>query len=146
MDHRAICDNGYLASVAQQLRFSNFQFFRIAIERHTDSISARITHRCGPDMLGHREKHVPHFAFVFRRHQNDVWDAAQISDVEQAMMRWPIAAGDAAAIETELHVEILNADVVNHLIERALQKSRVDRADGLQSFARKTGRKSHTML
>ena len=61
-------------------------------------------------------------------------------------MRWSIAAGDAATIETELHIKILNADVVNDLIERALKKSRVDRADRFQSFARKTSGKGHTVL
>ena len=43
-------------------------------------------------------------------------------NVVRHMMRLPVAAGDAAAIETELHVQILNADVVDYLVETALQE------------------------
>jgi hypothetical protein len=49
-------------------------------------------------------------------------------------MRRAIAARDAAAIQTEFDVQVLEADVVNQLIERALQESRVNRANRLQSF------------
>src|SRR6185369_4338405 len=80
------------------------------------------------------------------RHHDDVWDRTQLRDVEQAMMRLPVAAGDTAAIETELHVQILDADVVYHLIKTALQESRVDRADGFQSFARHARRKRDAVL
>ena len=71
-------------------------------------------------MFQHREEHVAHFAFVFRRHEDDVRHWPQVRDVEQAVVRLAVAAGNAAAIETELHVQILNADVVNHLVETAL--------------------------
>ena len=64
-------------------------------------------------MFGHGEEHVAHFAFVFRRHQDYVRHAAQISDVEQPVMRRAVAAGDASAIETELHIQILNTHVMD---------------------------------
>ena len=34
----------------------------------------------------------------------------------------PVASGNAASIQTELDVQILDADVMNELIERALQE------------------------
>ena len=87
-----------------------------------DTVAARITHRGRANVLDHREQHVAHFAFVFRRHQNDVWNGAKVSDVEQPVMRLSIAAGNAATIETKLHVQILNTDVVDHLVKAALEK------------------------
>ena len=70
----------------------------------------------------------------------------QIGDVQQSVVRWTIATRDAAAIQAKLHIQILNADVVNHLIEGALQESRVDRANRFQSFARHAGRKGDAVL
>ena len=102
--------------------------------RHADAVAARVTHRRRADVLDHREQHVAHLAFVLRRHHDDVRHAAQVSDVQQAVMRRAVAAGDAAAVQAELDVQILHADVVNDLIERALQESRVNRANRLQSF------------
>ena len=75
-------------------------------------------------MLDHRQHHVAHLAFVLRGHQNDVRIAAKIRDVEQAVMRRAVAADDAGTVHSELHVEILQTDVVNELIEsRAAEKS-----------------------
>ena len=64
-------------------------------------------------MFRHGEEHVAHFAFVFRGHQDYVRHSAQISDVEQPVMRRAVAAGDSSAIETELDVQILNTHVMD---------------------------------
>ena len=64
-------------------------------------------------MLDHSEEHVAHFGFVFRGHQDHVRNAAQVCDVEQAVMCRTIPARYAAAIQTELDVQILDADIVN---------------------------------
>src|SRR6476659_5613135 len=61
-------------------------------------------------------------------------------------MRLSVAASDAAAIETKLHVQILNADVVDHLIEAALKKRRIDCANGFETLARQTRRKRDAVL
>ena len=72
--------------------------------------------------------------------------ATQVSDVQQAVMCLSVTAGNAAAIETELHVEILDTDVVNQLIETALQESRIDRANRLESFTRHARGKRDAVL
>ena len=79
-----------------------------------DAVAARVTHRRRTGVLDHREQHVAHLAFVFRRHQDDVRHGAQIRDVEQAVMSLSVATGDTAAVHAKLHVQILDADVVNH--------------------------------
>ena len=40
--------------------------------------------------------------------------------IEQTMMSLPVASSDTTAVHAELNVEILNADVVNNLVEAAL--------------------------
>ena len=97
-------------------------------------------------MLDHREQHVAHLALVFRGHQHEVWNAAQICDIQKSVMRWAITAGHTATIETKLHIQILNADVVDQLIKPALQKRRIDRADWCQTFTRHAGGKRYAML
>src|SRR5436853_2302949 len=62
------------------------------------------------------------------------------------MMSLPVAAGDPAAIHTELNVQVLNADVVNELVESTLQKSRINCADWDQSLTRQAGRESDAVL
>ena len=73
-------------------------------------------------MVDHRKHHVAHLAFVPRRHEDDIRNGPQVGDVEQAVMRGPIAACDAATVEAKLDVQVLNADVVNELIKSALQE------------------------
>ena len=50
------------------------------------------------------------------------------------MVGGPVTAGDPPSIKAELDVQILKAYVMHHLIKGALQKSRIDRTDGRQSF------------
>ena len=50
------------------------------------------------------------------------------------MMSRSISAGNATTVEAKLNVQILNTNIMNKLIECALQERRVDRADWLQSL------------
>src|SRR6185369_5631133 len=82
MDHRAVSNNRYFATIAQYFAFTDFEQFGFTIDRSADAVAARITHRGWADMLQHREQHVAHLAFVFRRHHDDVWHWSQIGDIE----------------------------------------------------------------
>src|ERR1700754_1094741 len=146
MDHRAISNDRDLATVAQYFAFADLEQFRFAFDVRADAVATRVTHRRGSNVFEHRVEHVAHFAFIFRRHHNDVWNASKVRDVQQTVMRLSVTTGNAAAIETKLHVQILNADVVNHLIEAALKKRRIDRTDGLESLTRHARSKRDAML
>src|ERR1051325_9647975 len=146
MNHSAVSNDCDFTTIAQYLAFADLEQLRFAIDRNTDAVTARVTHRRWTSVLQHREHHVAHLAFVFRRHHDDVWHGAQVRDVEQTMMRLAVAARDTATVETELHVQILDADVVYQLIETTLQEGRVDRADWLQSFARHASGKRDAVL
>src|SRR5215204_3929739 len=146
MDHGAISNNRYLTTVAQYFTFADLEQFRFAIDRNANAIAARVAHRRRSGVLQHRKHHVAHLALVFGRHKDDVRDRSKIGDVEQPVVSLPVASGDAAPIETELYVKILNADVVYDLVETTLQKRRVDSANRLQTFTGHTGRKRYAVL
>src|SRR4026209_2075569 len=122
MDHRTVCDDRNLTAVAKYFALANLEQLRFAIDRNTHTVAARITHRSRSSVLDHCERHIAHLAFIFRRHDDDVWHATKVCDIEQAVVSLPVASGDTTAVHAELDVEILNADVVNDLIEAALQE------------------------
>ena len=55
------------------------------------------------------EHHVREFILVLRRHGDDVRHAAQIGNVEQAMMRRAVVGGKPGAVHAENHRQILQA-------------------------------------
>ena len=58
----------------------------------------------------------------------------------------PVVADEAGAVHREDDVEVLQADVVDDLVERALQERRVDRADRLDALEREAGGEQHGLL
>ena len=104
MNHRAVSDDSNLSAVAKNLAFADLERLWVALDRYADTISSGIAHRRRPDVFDHREHHVAHFAFVFRRHQDDVGDSSQVSSIEQPMVSWSIATSDATPIQAELDV------------------------------------------
>src|ERR1051325_2688144 len=146
MDHRAVSDNRDLTTITQYFTLADLEQLRFAIDRSSNAVPARITHRRRASVFEHRKQHVAHLAFVFRRHQDDVGDRAKICNVEQPVVSLSVAAGNSTAIETKLYVQILNADVVDYLVEAALKKRRIDRANGFQSFARHSSRERDAVL
>ena len=134
MNHRAVGDDCDLASVAQEFRLAYLKQLRLSTNVRAHAASARVAHRCGACVLDHRVEHVAHLALVLRGHGDDVRDGAQVGDVEEAVVRRPVAADDACAIHAELDVQVLKTNVVDDLVECALQESRVDGADGFESL------------
>ena len=72
--------------------------------------------------------------------------ARRYGDVVEALVGGAVGADEPRAIEGEGHVEVLDADVVHHLVERALQEGRVDRRDGLHALGGEPGGEGHRVL
>ena len=72
--------------------------------------------------------------------------AAQVGDVEDAVVGRAVVADEAGAVHREDDVELLQADVVDDLVERALQEGRVDRADRLGALERQAGGEQDRLL
>ncbi len=61
-------------------------------------------------------------------------------------MRRSIRAHEASSVDGEADGQLLNSDIVHHLIVGALQERRIDGGKRLIAFGRKTCRESHGML
>ena len=61
-------------------------------------------------------------------------------------MRRAVVADQAGAVHAEHDVELLQADVVDDLVVRALEEGRVDRGDGLHPLEREARREQHRVL
>ena len=57
-----------------------------------------------------------------------------------------VGANETGAVERKTHGQVLQGDVVDDLIVAALQKGRVDRAEGLVTLRRKSRRKGYGVL
>ena len=86
------------------------------------------------------------FSLVRRRHHRHVGQAGQIGEIERAGVGWAIGANVASAIDREAHRQVLNRDVVHHLIVGALEKGRVDRAERFVTLAGQSHGEGHRVL
>ena len=86
-------------------------------------------------------QHLPAFVLVRRRHHGHVGQAAQIGDVEAAVVRRAVSADEAAAIDGQQHRQVLYRHVMYQLVVRALQERRINRDDRLAAFAREPAAK-----
>ena len=127
--------------------FSDLQ--RDADFGHLDAaaFAARIAHRARAVVdrdLG--RDHVHQFGFVGGRHDDEIGQAAEIGVVERSGMGRAVGADQAGAIDGEAHRQALDRHVMDDLVVAALQEGRIDRAERLVTFGRKTGCKCHRML
>ena len=71
-------------------------------------------------VLDRRVQHVNQLGLVTWGHQRHVGQLAHVGDVEHAVVRRAVVAHQAGAIHGEDHVQVLQRDVVDDLVERAL--------------------------
>ena len=57
-----------------------------------------------------------------------------------------VGADQSGAVDCEAHRQALDRHVVHDLVVAALQERRIDRAERLVAFGRKTGGERHRML
>ena len=62
------------------------------------------------------------FGFVCRRHDDEIWQAAEISNVIGAKMGRAIGADGARSVDSKADWQVLDGDIVDDLIKPALQK------------------------
>ena len=84
--------------------------------------------------MGDRPEHVGELGLVLRLHVDDAGDGSQVADVEKAVVRGAVVAGEASAIHAEGDIEILQRDVVNDHVVGALHEGAVNRNEGFHSL------------
>jgi hypothetical protein len=98
----AVADDRDPLPLTQDLARPDRQRDGIGRERHADRLPARIAQ---PDRaaveLQRRVQHVHQHRLVARRHQRDVRQAAQVCDVERAVVRRPVVADQPRAVHRQ---------------------------------------------
>ena len=110
------------------------------------ALAARVAQRDRAVVVERGAQHVRQHRLVARRHQHDVRQAAQVGDVEGAVVGRAVVADEPGAVHREHDVELLQADVVDDLVVGALQEGRVDRDDRLDALEREPGGEQHRLL
>src|SRR6186713_2170446 len=115
------------SAFTNHFRFSDGKRFELGVLCHAQAFTAREAHRDrARAVVDQRLRHVTKLVLVLGRHDDEVRNQSQITQVEGAVVRRTVLAGDAAAVENETHRKILDGDVVDHLVVRALQESGID--------------------
>ena len=96
--HRSETEDGDFALVIigeglDDLRLADFEQFGFFLDGHALGGAARIADEDGVIEFCGGEHHVRQFIFVRGRHGNDVGQAAEVGDVEQAMMGGTVVGG-----------------------------------------------------
>jgi hypothetical protein len=81
---------------------ADFEKFRLRFDLRARPGTARVADSNRTSVvMRHRPKHIDKFIFIFRLHVHPIRDVAQITDVEQAMMRRAIITTQSCAIHAE---------------------------------------------
>ena len=79
-------------------------------------------------------------------HLHDAGNGAEIGGVVIARMGGAVGADIAGAVDGEAHRQVLDGDVVHHLVIGALQEGRIDGAEGAHALAGETRGESDGVL
>ena len=105
-----------------QVGFADFKQCGLILDRHAFAGATWIADE--RRMLLHRggEHHVHQFILILRSHGDDVRHAAEIGDIEQAVVRGAVVGGKARAVHAEDYGQILERDVMHDAIVGALEE------------------------
>src|SRR5688572_8139081 len=97
-------------------------------------------------MLNASKEHVLKLVLVFGRHQHHVRDGAQVRNIEHTLVGASVVAYHASTVHRKDHRQVLYADIVDDLVVRALQESRVDGDHRLDALGGQPRRECYRML
>ncbi len=144
---RAVRQQRHLVAFAHDAALADLERHAFGRQRHAEAFAARITQRRGRVVdRDLRRHHVHQFGFVGRRHQHETGQAAKVGDVEGAGMGRAVGADQPGAVDGEAHRQLLDGDVVHHLVVAALQEGRIDRRERLEALRGEAGREGHCVL
>ena len=142
-DHGAEGPDHDLGAVAQDLGLADGEGDGLGFDLGARAGAARVADEAGAGELQAGVEHVDEFVLVFGLHDRGAGDAAEVSDVEETVMRGAIGGGEAGAVHAEGDGEVLQGDVVDDLVVGALEEGGVNRADGAEALGGETGGEKH---
>lgn len=124
------CDVGALG---EDFGLADLEQLRLVFGAHAGAGAARVADGDGALLVvRHGPEHIDELVFILRLHVDEAGDAAQVGDVEQAVVRGAVVAAEAATVHAQAHGQVLDRHVVNDHVDRALHEGRVDREERLQ--------------
>ncbi len=90
--------------------------------------------------------HIPEFRFIHGCCHHHVGQCAHVGHVKDPVVGGSVFAHEASPVETENDVEVLQGDVMDHLVVSPLHKGGIDVAEGNHPLRGQSGGKSHRML
>ena len=147
LDPVAVPEQSDALAGQQQFALSDLDLLRSVGHRRALGGAARVAEGDRPVFVGERgPQHVDQHRLVARGHHHHVGKLAEVGDVEGAVVGRPVVADQAGPVHREDDVQLLQADVVDELVEGALQEGRVDRADRLGPLDGEAGREEDGVL
>ncbi len=144
---RAVGEERDLVALAHDAALADFERPPFRGQRQAHALAARITQRRRAVIIGGLGRdHVDELHLVRRRHQHEPGQAAEIGDVERAGMGRAVGADQPGAIHGEANRQLLQRDVMHHLVIGALQEGGIDRDERLVAFRGQAGGEGHRML
>ncbi len=113
---------------------------------HAGAGAAREAEGAGAGVAQRGVEHVPQLGLVGGGHHHQVGDAAQVGEVERALVRLAVGAHQPAAVEREGDRQLLQRHVVDDLVVGPLQEGRVDGHHRPHPLAGQAGREGHGVL
>src|SRR5579885_1207059 len=105
----------------------------LAVQGDAEALAARVAQSDGAIHVDGGVEHVAQLVLVLRGHELHVGHGAQEADIEDAVLRRAVFTDDAGAVQREDDVQVLHADIVQHLVISTLQEGRVDGGNGLEA-------------
>src|SRR5437879_6369153 len=119
---------------------------QIVAERHTKGLATWIAQPNRSIHLNSRVEHVTKFFLVLGSHDLHVGKDTHVCNIKNTMLCLTIFSHNTCTIQGENHVEILHTDIMHNLVERTLQKSRIDCYYRAHTSHSQTTGKCHSML
>ena len=95
----------------------------------------------------HRKlQHFSQLPEILGRYYTHIRDRRQIRQIENALVRLPVASHKSGTVHAEQYRQILDTDIVDYLVIGALKEGRIHHHHRLQTGCRHSGRRCHRMF
>jgi hypothetical protein len=146
LHHAAEGPDHDIGALAEDLGMADGEGSGLGLDLYAGAGAARVADEAGAGEVEARVQHVDEFVLVLGLHDRGVGHAAEIGEVEEAVVRGAVVGREAGAIHAEGDRQVLQRDVVNDLIVGALEEGRVNRADGAEALGGEAGGEEHGVL
>ena len=96
-------------------------------QRNTRAITARIAQRDRAAVIQRTGVHHVHqLSLVSRRHDDKVWQRAEVGDIKATRVRAAIGSDQPGAVDRKTHGQILDRHIMDNLIISTLEEGRIN--------------------